>query len=121
MCLVCSSTHNLAAYSNRSRFYRFLGQRVGIHQHLGRKHKGFVTIVVMMPCRQARWNKSYTLLCSSKLQFKQKIPGAQISTEKDTLRQLVWKRLCSQNGNGKIGGPLLPLVRIKSRGTERLE
>lgn len=41
-----------------------------------------VIIVIMMPHRQAKWNKSYTLLCSSKLQSKKKIPGAQISTGK---------------------------------------
>lgn len=102
-------------------FTDFLSKELAFISIWGENIKGCVTIVIMMIRRRARWNKSYTHLCSCKLQFKQKIPGAQISTGKKSLRQLVWKRLCSQNGKGKIGGPLLPLVRIKSRGTQRLE
>lgn len=102
-------------------FTDFLSKELAFISIWGEKIKGCVTIVIMLQGRQARWNKSYTLLCSSKLQFKQKISGAQISTGKKTLRELVWKRICSQNGKGEIGRPLLPLVRIKSHGTQRVE
>lgn len=78
--------------------------------------KGCVTIIIMRPCRGARQNKAYTLLCSSKLHFKQRAPGAQITHGKKK-KKLAWKRLrCarSQNGKGKTGRPWpsLSLVRV---------
>lgn len=63
-------------------FTDFLSKELAFISIWGENIKGCVTVIIMRPRRGARWNKAYTLLCSTKLHFKQRAPGAQISTGK---------------------------------------
>ena len=86
-------------------FTDFLSKELAFISIWGENINGCVTIIIMRPRRGARWNKAYTLLCSGKLPFKERAPGAPIPTGN---KQVVWRRLrCarSQNRQGTTGGP----------------
>lgn len=99
-------------------FTDFLSKELAFISIWGENIKGYVTIVTMMPHREEIYT---SLFKQTSVETESQSTDIHRKKKTKTLRQLVRKRQCSQNGKGKLGGLLFPLVRIKSRGTERLQ